>query len=986
MKTRSLLGKAARSGVGMLCALLLAAGTVLPACAEKSIDFSGRGAGYSAVLYDNANGLPTSEANDIVQSDDGFIWIGGYSGLIRYDGNEFYRYSAAGLSSVVCLCYNSRRQLWIGTNDSGVAVLQYNEFEFYNLEQGLPSASIRSITEDDNGNMIIATTKGVAYITPEGDLNVLDDDRLNNDYVCEVFTGEDGAVYGVTLDGDFFTIENLQITRFFTSGQEGLPMINTVYPDPQNPGFVYVGTQESTVLYCDMNNDLQPLRTMKTGTLETVNAIRLFDGILWVAADTGVGLFDGDRRFVQLQDLPMTNSIDHLMEDYEGNLWFTSSRQGIMKIVENRFVDLSAMARLDPMVVNTTCLLNDELYVGTDSGLVVLNADREPVENALTALLTGVRIRGIVRDSAGIMWFCTYSNQGLVRYDPATGDVTNYNEENGLLSSRVRMVQELADGSLAVATNNGVNIITGQTITAAYSAKDGITNTEILSLAQGTDGTLYLGSDGGGIYAINGTLQNRYGIADGLQSEVILRMKKDPVEDLFWIITSNSISYLKNGAITTLSTFPYANNFDLFFDTSDRAWILSSNGIYVVSRNDLLADKVDEFTLFDKDYGLPGIATANSHSCITADGELYVSATTGVYSVNINKEIGGSSDVKLGIPFVSVDDEPVWIQDDDEVRIPADCKRLNIYANAFTYALVNPHLSYQLKGFDDEPTFLTKQDMAYASYTNLHGGDYTFELAIVDDVTGQVIKTVSLRITKQRAFYEHVWFWILAVLLGIALVVAVIVLIYRRKTTALLRKQAETKELVNEMIHVFSGCIDMKDAYTNGHSARVAKYTAMMAERLGKSPEEVEEIYKIALLHDIGKIGIPDQILNKPGRLDDEEFAVMKSHAQRGYEILKEVRIDQNLAQGAGYHHEKYDGSGYPAHLKGEEIPEIARIIAVADAFDAMYSTRPYRKKMPLDAVAAEIQRCNGTQFAPEVVAVFMQLAEEGAFNDDSVK
>ena len=98
------------------------------------------------------------------------------------------------------------------------------------------------------------------------------------------------------------------------------------------------------------------------------------------------------------------------------------------------------------------------------------------------------------------------------------------------------------------------------------------------------------------------------------------------------------------------------------------------------------------------------------------------------------------------------------------------------------------------------------------------------------------------------------------------------------------------------------------------------------------------------------------------------------------------MRIDQNLAQGAGYHHEKYDGSGYPAHLKGEEIPEIARIIAVADAFDAMYSTRPYRKKMPLDAVAAEIQRCNGTQFAPEVVAVFMQLAEEGAFNDDSVE
>ena len=208
-------------------------------------------------------------------------------------------------------------------------------------------------------------------------------------------------------------------------------------------------------------------------------------------------------------------------------------------------------------------------------------------------------------------------------------------------------------------------------------------------------------------------------------------------------------------------------------------------------------------------------------------------------------------------------------------------------------------------------------------------------------------------------------------------------LYFRHKTAVLLRKQAEHKLLINEMTSVFASCIDMKDAYTNGHSHRVAKYTAMLAERLGKSKEEREDMYNIALLHDIGKIAIPDSILNKPDKLTDEEYAIMKTHSERGYEILKEITIAPNLAIGAGYHHERLDGRGYPRGISGNEIPEIAQIIAVADTFDAMYSTRPYRKRLPLDTVAAEIQRIAGTQLNADVVAAFMELVREGAFDSE---
>ena len=135
------------------------------------------------------------------------------------------------------------------------------------------------------------------------------------------------------------------------------------------------------------------------------------------------------------------------------------------------------------------------------------------------------------------------------------------------------------------------------------------------------------------------------------------------------------------------------------------------------------------------------------------------------------------------------------------------------------------------------------------------------------------------------------------------------------------------------------------------------------------------------MLHDIGKIGIPDEILNKPGKLTAAEYETVKEHAYRGYEILKKVKKQTFLAEGAKYHHERFDGKGYPTNLAGTKIPWVARIISVADAFDAMSSTRPYRKKLPMVEIVEEIKKCSGTQFDPVVTKAFLDLYEEGAFD-----
>lgn len=171
------------------------------------------------------------------------------------------------------------------------------------------------------------------------------------------------------------------------------------------------------------------------------------------------------------------------------------------------------------------------------------------------------------------------------------------------------------------------------------------------------------------------------------------------------------------------------------------------------------------------------------------------------------------------------------------------------------------------------------------------------------------------------------------------------------------------KQLTREVMEALAQTIDAKDTYTNGHSFRVALYSRMLAKALGMSRQEQENIYDMGLLHDIGKIGIPNTIINKTTKLTDEEYDVIKKHPIYGYEILSKIESMPELSIGARYHHERIDGKGYPDGLKGDEIPYMARIIAVADSYDTMTSNRSYRKYLPQDVVRSEIEKNIGTQF-----------------------
>lgn len=246
----------------------------------------------------------------------------------------------------------------------------------------------------------------------------------------------------------------------------------------------------------------------------------------------------------------------------------------------------------------------------------------------------------------------------------------------------------------------------------------------------------------------------------------------------------------------------------------------------------------------------------------------------------------------------------------------------------------------------------------------------------------------SYTIEKEMQMYQNWWFKLyVTVIAGLVLIWITWFITRTQAQKALIQQKYALEyaqkqiEMGNETILSIARTVDAKDSNTSQHSFRVSEYSVAIARRLNFSEEKCENLRKMALLHDIGKIGIPDAILNKPAKLTDEEYEIMKSHVIRGGEILKDFTMIENVQVGALYHHEKYDGTGYCHGLKGEEIPLEARIIGIADAFDAMTANRVYRKQLDINFVISELKRCSGTQFDPKLVEIMLSLIEDGTID-----
>lgn len=992
--------------------------TMIPEMETATEDFDPTrdGEGFSAVLYDNSNGLPTSEANAVAETADGFLWFGCYSGLVRYDGNTFVRMdSTSGIASVVCLYVDSKQRLWVGTNDSGLAVIEKGETRFFRMKNGLTSDSIREITEAPDGSIYVAMTKGVARINSDMDIQIIDHYVIEGQYIRGICTGADGVIYGLTQNGKVFSIvdrgksseyhgANKMEINYQYASRIGIDSLASILPDPADPEYIYLGTEGSKVYRVKINGGRGDIEEYNVAPLTHINCMRKYGDALWICADSGgVGVLE-NGHLRRLYGIPMDNSIDNVHRDYAGNYWFTSSRQGVMKIVPNRFTDVlkyysEELSQIgiddDKLVVNTTCLYGSKVLLGTDGGLLVLNDsgylgklfvedahdasgnEYDPIE--MTELLNNVRIRSIIRDSKNRLWFSTYSDYGLIRYE--RGHVMFFRKKDGMPSTRMRAVCEASDGSILVACTGGAVRIVGDEIRTKYNETFGIINTEVLTVAEGMNGDVLIGTDGDGIYIVRtdgNTLH--YTVDEGLSSGVVMRIKKDPKRDVFWIVTSNSIAFADaNRTIHTVKNFPYSNNFDIYINNKDKAWVLSSNGIYLVDEDELIRNRDINPVFYSRDNGLQHVSTANSYSDISDNGDLYIACSTGVVKVNIDSATENIQVPKAAIPYIEGDGVLYYPLEDGSFRIPASVKKVTVHCHVFNYTLINPDVSFRLEGYEDSFRTMKRDEMGPVDYTNLKGGVYRYQL-YMKDLFGHSDFVLDVTIRKTGAFYETIWFNSLALLFLLGFIAYIVYLYVDAKLRKLIERERQQEIFIDEMTEAFARTIDMKDRYTNGHSFRVAKYTTMLAKELGYSDDDIKKYHRIALLHDIGKIGVPGAVLNKQGKLTDEEFAIIKSHAARGHRVLKDISIMPELAIGAAEHHERPDGKGYPKGLKGEEIARVAQIIAVADTFDAMYSDRPYRKRMNFEKAVSIIKEGSGTQLTADVVDAFLRLVDRGEF------
>lgn len=989
----------------LLLALLLCAGMLghpARAAGEEAPDYDS----YLQVLYNDQNGLPGGIANDIAQTADGVLWVGTYGGLYRYNGREFqWMNEFDSIKNVNCFYVDGADRLWIGTNDSGVSLRVDGAIAgVLDEDSGLAANSVRCITQSADGSYYVGTTGALAVVEllePRAAATLPDGTELYKGedaeklrvtatvsevtYTWSLSADGQGRVAAVTDDGTLFLLRGSKVLDRVQCPEQGELFTCCLFaPD----GTLYAGTSGSEIfVYPTGDAGLEPQRVISCQGLAYLNELeRSENGEIMVCAYNGMGYLDADNVFHPIHASHFSASVGHVMFDYQGNLWFTSSRLGLLKLCRSPFSEVYGKVGLEEKVVNTIARWQGGLYFGTDSGLEASDAAlTAAVENDLTDALAGVRIRCLMADSGGDMWVCT-SGRGVWRARP-DGSVTVYDSASGALGDWFRSALELSDGTVALAGDSGVTFVRDGAVAGTLGSGNGLENPKVLCMLELSDGTLLAGTDGNGIAVIrSGAVERVLGRESGLSSKVILRMVRDPEGAGAYIVTSNSLCFLDpDGGVRVLTNFPYFNNYDVIPGQDGALFVACSAGIYVVDRAALLAGEELDYTLLDAQKGLSSTLTANAWNYVDREtGRLFLAGSGGVTALDMDGYDVTKSDYRMSLRTLMADETVYPCRSGETIRVPREARRVVFIPEIVNYSTGDPDVSLFLEGFDAQSRVMPLSQVGEVVYTNLAPGSYRFHLAVLGE-GGETLTERVYELEKVKEIFDETWFLFYVAIVFTLTVAYLTWMFFRRHLRRAMEYQRRELELAekqvamgNETILTIARTVDAKDPSTSQHSFRVAEYSVRIARRLGFTAEMCEELRRTALLHDIGKIGIPDSILNKPAKLTAEEYEVMKSHVTRGAEILKGFTLVDHIIEGARYHHERYDGAGYAQGLKGEEIPLYARIIGVADAFDAMTANRVYSKKLDLDVALGELERGRGTQFDPRMADILLDLIRSG--------
>ncbi|MCR5536038.1 MAG: HD domain-containing protein [Succinivibrio sp.] len=942
-------------------------------------------------VYDSTTGLICGEANTLSTTPDGSIWVGTYAGLYRYNGKEFKICdNLKQIRSVISLYTDKLGQLWVGTNGQGVMMCHNDTIiSAITSSEGLPSDNVRAICADAEDMYYILTTQGLVYINPLTNTVVHQTDLLNTQLVS-LAASHHLFVGAVSNDGVLTLMQKGKILQSFIpdSPQDrysavGFDAQDNLYAMTTS-GFLRKFTCDG--LYYSLAEEYCNPSISEVKSIQSVNTSG--GELIFICADSGI-FFLKDAMLEQLKADNFDNSIESCVQDYQDNLWFASSRLGLLKLAHTPVSNIFQSAKLEPKVVNAIEKWDGLLYIGTDEGLTVIEPlSGQTILNPFTELLGKLRIRDLRCDAQGYLWVCTYG-RGVYRL-ARSGNYRHYTAQDGLFGDKVRVVFEYSPSEIIVAGTHGYSVIDRQG--QLFSPKEVQNLAPILGLNRDSEGTLYACTNGQGIAVIkNHKVDHFITQKDGLLSDVVMRIVQGTTKDLFFVVTGNGLCLLDpEMQVRPLDNFPYYDNFDVLKAQDGLLFVTGSSGIYVINESALLQGANPlPYVRLDSRSGLNGMLTANSWNYEDEQHNLYLAGSNGVFKLNTYAYHQQSKPYRLSLRDLATDHEHFTVGSGLPTRFARQLKKLTFYPEIINFSSENPLVGHYLEGLEDSKyTQVRFSDFYEITYTNLPPGAYKLHVAVFKDDGSTKLAETTFAFEKESAFYDSeqffFYFYGVAALMVAYLTFFLVSMWNRRRQEAdrmMLEMAQQQVRMGDETILTIAQALDARDQRTQQHSKRVSQYSVMIAKELGFDHDECENLRKVALLHDIGKIGIPDRILNKPGRLTDEEYAIMKSHVVIGADILKNFRSFSNVADGVRYHHERYDGKGYVQGLKGEEIPLYGRIIAVADTFDAMTANRVYRHKLDIQVVLAELERCKGTQFDPRCAEIMIKLVKDGKVN-----
>lgn len=959
--------------------------------------------------------LEVSGAEALCQTENGYVWIAQYSGLTRYDSKEFVTYkrfeydgNEYNILNVTALAAKGN-DLFVATSDH---VFVYKDYRFKPLMT--VDGVITDIVLDEDSELLYVCTRG------------------NGGIICDIAAGTEATIPGT---------EGLAIQDFapgpekgsyYYQSNEGIYdqdgneiLLNSKIMDLYSYGTtLYMGEDSGIIHRYDMINRIF-LDDLTVPDQVNKMLYSEEDQILFVAGDVN-GLYcidfsSGEPVTTLAGNLDNKSQLMDLMIDYEGNLWIAShyiAASGVSIITKNA---LSELLYDDPIWqaldappaydrnVYAVERYGNILYIVCSTRIYRFDLDRHEIlpDNILMQSIDQYAERRTQegRDGGDSSFSFVFSpkdvevfrdkiyfavtNIGLVEYDPVQEKVDIYdyeyisnhlgtlvNDPDITLTDKLRSLRSF-DDCLVLGYARGIMRFDGKTFS--------IINTEanVLYIDKTKDGEI-LFDQTKGLFIVDDDFTTVTEIPT--EKEITGNRLKFLVdgENLYYTLNSRlfrtnpydgsgvseevAIPYIK-GSIVELAKIPYS---DKDGKTEYKYLIASQTQLYIT--DSLEGNRLTEYDFFDATNGLQPII-ANTSGYYDESGEnYYLQSTNGIYVYMLNLTRDVHIPVRVALSSVDLDGVHTY---GENIRLGKQVSRVGFNLSVLGFRPNNGYTAYyKLDGIDTDYTSYTDDNWS-VYYTNLPGGSYDFHFYVTDEY-GQESNRVLIHLEKEKQFHEQWWFWVIVLVFVGVLVFLISFLIIRFKTKQSLKRQLEYKNITLESLQAIARTIDAKDEYTNGHSIRVGYYSRQIAENLGMQGEELDNIYYIALLHDIGKIAIPDSILNKPGRLTDEEFKVMKSHTTRGAAILKGISTIPQIVEGAKSHHERYDGTGYPEGLSGENIPFIARIICCADCFDAMASKRVYKEPFSQDVIIGEFNRCSGTQFDPAIAKVVIEMLSSG--------